>query len=107
MYYKKYTYLNNILGLIEYVSLCAEQLESALDVMRNAFFLHENVCRAVGLPDDIEGQKELEDLCINTAQDGVSIIAIDRSTGKVVGTAFNKLQVREIYKAPPILNIFV
>lgn len=39
---------------------------------------------------------ELRDLCVDTAKDGVSIVAVEKSSGTVIGTAFNKLQRRDV-----------
>lgn len=81
------------LGAVDFVSLTNETLKGALKVLYEAFFPHENVCCAVGLSEDQNGMKELEELTLNTARDGISIVAVERATGDVLGAAFNKLQV--------------
>lgn len=80
-------------GAIDFVSLTKENLRAALDLLYVAFFPHENVCTAVGLSKNQEAMKELEELSANTAHDGVSIVAIEKNSGAIVGVAFNKLQV--------------
>lgn len=82
------------LGTIEYVSLTADKLEQALSVMKESFFIYENVSIAVELDKSPEGRKELEELSLNAARDGVSIIAVEKATGNVIGVSFNKLQVK-------------
>lgn len=62
-------------------------------MLYNAFFPHENVCIAVGLAENPNAMKELEELTVNAARDGVSIVAVEKSSGTVIGAAFNKLQV--------------
>lgn len=68
-------------------------MEEGLNVMRDVFFLEENICKALELEKQPEAIKELEELCKNTANDGLSLIAVDKKTGKVVAASFNKLQV--------------
>lgn len=61
--------------------------------MRKSFYPHESASKAVGLAYDREAQKETNELVRHSLKDGVSIVAIEISTGKVVGTAINKIQV--------------
>lgn len=82
-----------ILGSIEYRSVTNDQLEGGMNVMRKSFFIDEKVCIGVELSKHPEAATELEELCLRAARDGVSIIAIEKDTGKVVGVSFNKLQV--------------
>lgn len=80
-------------GTIDIIQLYPDEINGALEVMRKGFFIHENVCVAVELPQNPQAIKELEDLCLHVAKDGVSVIAVERATGIVAGAAFNKLQV--------------
>jgi len=80
---------------IEFQSLSDETLEGALDVIRKSFFLHESVSIGVELKSDPGACKELEELCLIAAKDGVSVVAIDNHTNEVIGVAFNKIQVSE------------
>ncbi|XP_018392162.1 PREDICTED: uncharacterized protein LOC108771387 [Cyphomyrmex costatus] len=80
-------------GQIEFESLSDETLEGALNVLRKSFFLYENICKAVELISEPGASKELEELCLYAAKDGVSVVAIDIATNEVVGVAFNKIQV--------------
>lgn len=61
--------------------------------MRESFFVDEMVSRAVELHKHPAARRELEELSMNAARDGVSVIAVEKATGRVVGVAFNKLQV--------------
>lgn len=61
--------------------------------MRKSFFIDENVSIAVQLQKHPNAIKELEELSINAAKDGVSIVAIEKSSGTVAGASFNKIQV--------------
>lgn len=90
-YYRPWGSLEN--GRIEFESLSDETLEGALEVIRKGFFPHESVSVAVELISEPGASEELEELCLNAAKDGVSVVAIDITTNEVVGVAFNKLQV--------------
>lgn len=64
-------------------------------VLNSSFFLNESICNAteINLPENIQARKELRDLCRQVAQDGCSLVAIEKSTDITVAIAFNKLQV--------------
>lgn len=85
--------LNN--GAIVFESLTDDTFEGALNVIRKSFFIYENVCKAVDLLSEPSASKELEELCLDAAKDGVSVVAVDTNSRKVVGVAFNKIQVKE------------
>lgn len=80
---------------IDFESLANDTLEGALDVIRKSFFIYENVCKGVDLLSEPGASKELEKLCLETAKDGVSVVAVDVNSGKVIGVAFNKIQVNK------------
>lgn len=94
-YYRPWGSLEN--GRIEFESLSDETLEGALEVIRKGFFPHESVSVAVELISEPGASEELEELCLNAAKDGVSVVAIDITTNEVVGVAFNKLQVNKYF----------
>lgn len=94
-----YIYIINYFVFIdefEYASLTKETFEGGMYVMRNAFFKDENVCIGVELHKEPGAADELLELCRRAALDGVTIVCIEKSTGKVVGASFNKLQVNNI-----------
>ncbi|XP_076756566.1 arylalkylamine N-acetyltransferase 1 isoform X2 [Xylocopa sonorina] len=80
-------------GAIEFESLTNETLEGALNVIRKSFFVYESVCRGVDLLSEPGASEELEQLCLDAAKDGISVVAVDVDTGEVIGVAFNKMQV--------------
>ncbi|XP_076631781.1 uncharacterized protein LOC143346947 isoform X1 [Colletes latitarsis] len=80
-------------GAIEFESLTEDTLEGALNVMRKSFFVHESVSKGVALISEVGASEELEELCLDAAKDGVSVVAIEVASGEVVGAAFNKIQV--------------
>lgn len=80
-------------GDIEFESLTDQTLEGALKVLRESFFVYESVCKAVDMNLEPGASEELEELCLNAAKDGVSVVAIDMTSHKVVGVCFNKIQV--------------
>ncbi|XP_044581312.1 uncharacterized protein LOC123262892 [Cotesia glomerata] len=81
-------------GVIEFESLTSTALEGALNVIRESFFPEENVCIGCDIQSEPGASEELEQLCMHTAKDGVSVVAIDVNTMEVVGVAFNKLHTR-------------
>ncbi|KAG5890463.1 hypothetical protein JTB14_012753 [Gonioctena quinquepunctata] len=81
-------------GTIMYISLTAEYLEGALDVLKKSFYVYEAVCRAVRIQGNDAAISELDKLTLDVIKDGVSVIAVEKSTNTVCGVAFNKLQVR-------------
>uniref|UniRef100_A0A1B6LUA7 N-acetyltransferase domain-containing protein n=1 Tax=Graphocephala atropunctata TaxID=36148 RepID=A0A1B6LUA7_9HEMI len=78
---------------IEFLTMPPERAEEALDVLRNGFFEDEAFCNFVGVADDKEGQDELGNMAVACVEDGISIMAVDKQTGKIVGVCYNKLQV--------------
>ncbi|RZC38515.1 uncharacterized protein BDFB_005282, partial [Asbolus verrucosus] len=72
------------LGSIHYQLLTAKYLDAACEVIKSTLF-------APGNPFNPETLAELDQLPRTAAEDGVSIIAIDKNKDKVVGVAFNKL----------------
>lgn len=65
-------------------------------VLDGSFFLNESVSRAteINLPENRQARQELRELCRLTADDGVSLIAVEKLTGKPIAVAFNKIQVK-------------
>lgn len=72
--------------------MTGDTFEGALNVIRKSFFVYENVCKAVDLLSESGASKELEELCVDAAKDGVSVVAVDTNSKKVIGVAFNKIQ---------------
>lgn len=64
-----------------------------MEVMDKSFFIDEKVCIAVDLAKDPGAIKELGELAMRAANDGLSLVAVDKQTGKVAGASFNKVQV--------------
>lgn len=78
---------------IEFESLTDATLGGALNVIRESFFVHESVSRGVDLFSEPGATRELEELCLDAAKDGVSVVAVHVGSREVVGVAFNKIQV--------------
>lgn len=73
--------LNN--GAIVFESLTNDTFEGALNVIRKSFFIYENVCKAVDLLSEPSASKELEELCLDAAKDGVSVVVSFSSFSKI------------------------
>ncbi|XP_071451084.1 uncharacterized protein [Hetaerina americana] len=85
-----------------------QTLKEALDVMREEFYPHESICMGVKIGVDLQeseakqrdknqvsgeqGVLELEILTLETTKDGISLVAVEKTTNKVAGAAFNKIQ---------------
>ncbi|CAL7942143.1 unnamed protein product [Xylocopa violacea] len=93
-------------GAIEFESLTNETLEGALDVIRKSFFVYECVSRGVDLLSEPGASEELEQLCLDAAKDGISVVAVDVDTGEVIGVAFNKMQVLKSSTEKSAFEIF-
>ena len=71
----------------------ADQLAGAIDVMRESFFPNENISKALLLNERKRASAQTERLARLAASDGVSIVAVEVASGRVIGVAFNKIQV--------------
>ncbi|CAH1958145.1 unnamed protein product [Acanthoscelides obtectus] len=80
-------------GEFEYIQLPQQHLQDALEVLNLGFYPFESVCRVLGIAKVPEAVADLNRLSACVSEDEVSIIAMERKTNRVVGVAFNKLQV--------------
>lgn len=64
-------------------------------MLEQSFFPFECVCVAAEIdkPYAKLARKELTLLCHDVAKDGISLVAVEQKTNKVVAFAFNKIQV--------------
>lgn len=78
-------------GKIQYLSLTNDRLDELLDIFRKYYFSQENFCKVGGVGNNVEAIQECEQLIIDGAKQGVSLIAIDRNSNKIVGATINKI----------------
>jgi hypothetical protein len=64
-----------------------------MECLRRSFFVNESVCIGAEIDKTTAGQKDLERLSIETAKEGVSLLARHKPSGQIAGVAFNKIQV--------------
>jgi hypothetical protein len=64
-----------------------------MECLRQGFFQTECICIATEININSRAQKDMERLCKEAAQDGVSLMAKHKKSGKIVGVSFNKIQV--------------
>ncbi|KAI5693621.1 hypothetical protein M8J75_002512 [Diaphorina citri] len=76
----------------EFSLMTAEYLEESLAVLRESFFPHEAVHKVLGMSKNPLAVEEEEKLCRKTFEDGVSVIAREKASGKIVTVAFCKMQ---------------
>lgn len=71
--------------------------DEVMRVVECGFLDKENVCIAcdISKPESVDARNDLIRLCDEVAKDGVSIVAVHKSTNKIVGLSFNKIQVLE------------
>lgn len=72
-----------------------EKKKLKFQVLNDAFYDQEYVCIGYGidLPGTEEIRNELSMLVMETTKDGISLLAREKSSDKIVGFSFNKLQV--------------
>ncbi|PSN33297.1 hypothetical protein C0J52_21153 [Blattella germanica] len=79
-------------GRFKWMTLTAKYLPETIDLFRKSFYVHEPVCKVVGLAHTKKGGDQFAKLLADVAEDGMSVIAVEVATDKVVGAALNKLQ---------------
>lgn len=96
------------LGRFDYVSITDDMLPECLQLLKTSFCLDEPVSICTGISKDPKGQEELSVLSKVTYEDGASIAAVEKSTGKIVSVAFNKVQVIKMFnqKIPNSKHIY-
>lgn len=75
------------------MSLTNDRLDELLEIFRKFYYTQENVCKVAGVGNNVEAIRECEQLIIDGAKQGVSLIAIDRNNNKIVGASINKILV--------------
>uniref|UniRef100_A0A182NSA4 N-acetyltransferase domain-containing protein n=1 Tax=Anopheles dirus TaxID=7168 RepID=A0A182NSA4_9DIPT len=79
-------------GEIEIVRYDDHYREQSMEVLRKSFFLHEMVCIGAEVNLSPQAQRDLEQLCLDVANGGVSMVARHIPTDTIVGVSFNVLQ---------------
>ncbi|CAG9768026.1 unnamed protein product [Ceutorhynchus assimilis] len=74
----------------EYVRLTKNLLPEAMEVIRTSFWPSENMSVAMGLSKHPELFPYMDPIVLGAAKDGVSIVALDKATGKIAGVLINK-----------------
>lgn len=88
-------FLNYFVGEIEFVLYKDEHYESLREAIYAAYFQNECCCLGAMLntPEAEPSRTELMWFIRETLKDGLSVMAVDSKSGKVVGHVINKLQV--------------
>ncbi|KAM7249263.1 hypothetical protein ACFE04_019428 [Oxalis oulophora] len=63
----------------------------ALNVLTEAFYPCESVCKAIKLSENAKAVDEINELVKEVIKDGVSVMAVDTKTNDIVGVSINKL----------------
>lgn len=69
----------------------------ALNVLTEAFYPSESVCKAIKLSENAKAVDEINELVKEVIKDGVSVMVVDNETNDIVGVSINKLWVRRFY----------
>jgi len=77
----------------KFLSLSAKYLPEALSIYRDSFFLHEAVHKVAGIAQSDKASRQVLRFFEVIAQHGVSVVAVEEDTDKVVGAALNRIQV--------------
>ncbi|XP_055644863.1 uncharacterized protein LOC129780529 [Toxorhynchites rutilus septentrionalis] len=88
---------------VEIIYYDEQYRERSLNVLRKSFFVHEAVCIGSEVNIDPQAQKDLEQLCLDVARSGTSLIARHVPSNEIVGVSFNVLQTPS---APDDANYF-
>lgn len=79
---------------IEFLSYSPEYYEQVINVIRESFFQYETVSIASGVNKNADAQRDLEILCTDVLKrDGVSLMAREIETDKIIGVSLNVIQV--------------
>lgn len=69
-------------------------MEASLNMVRDSFVKNENICKACRLSDDPEALEEFVSIVVRPAiEEGLSLVATEKSTGEIAGVAINKINV--------------
>lgn len=83
----------SVSGRFEYVSVTDDMIDDCIELFVRSFCLDEPISICTEIASNPKAQEELIELSKITLQDGASVAAIDKVTGKIVSVAFNKIQV--------------
>lgn len=61
--------------------------------MHDNFYKNENICKAIRLSEDPKAVEELDLLVKHSVEGGLSLIALEKSTNKIVGALITTIQV--------------
>ena len=77
----------------KFISLSAKHLPGALSIYRDSFFVNEAIHKVTGIAQSDKASRQMLSLVEVVAQNGVSVVAVEEDTDKVVGAAINRIQV--------------
>lgn len=98
---------NYFLGDVEYGSYNARKhYQGTIDLLHRGFYPHDAACMAVDVPNNPKAELELDQLVKSSLKDGVSVVALEKTTGKLIGAAVNKIQV-EYFPSLLCCTIFI
>lgn len=80
-------------GMYFYKTLTEDRVNDALEVMRYGFIPDECVFTGLMIAENQRATQDVMSMCRLIVADGASVVAVETATGRIVGVAFNKIQV--------------
>jgi hypothetical protein len=77
----------------KFLSLSAKYLPGALSIYKNSFFVNETIHKVTGIAQSDKASRQVLNVFEVAAQNGVSVVAVEVDSDKVVGAAINRIQV--------------
>ena len=83
-------------GRFKFETLSAKYLSQVIDCYRKSFYVNESISIVTQIATTEKGCQQFDELLIEIAQDGASVVGIEVATDRVVGAAINKLEVSQL-----------
>ena len=90
----------------KFLSLSAKYLPGALSLYGDSFFVNEAIHKVTGIAQSDKASRQVLSLFEVVAQNGVSVVAVEEDTDKVVGAAINRIQVINPDPSDPVPGIY-
>jgi len=89
----------------KFLSLSAKYLPGALSIYKDTFIVNEAIHKVIGIAQSDKASRQVLSLFEVVAQNGVSVVAVEEDTDKVVGAAINRIQVINPNPSHPVPDI--
>jgi hypothetical protein len=90
---------------LKFLSLSAKYLPDALSIYRDSFLVNATIHKVTGIAQSDKASRQVLSLFEVAAQNGVSVVAVEEDTDKVVGAAINRIKVINPGPSDPVHDI--